>query len=515
MAATALAAETQFPYAAGTDSTGRAQAVSDAAGRVLIESPEFPRGLWVDLEGESGQALAGIQVEYRGRPDSLIALRCVDPSGLLQETLLWARPGGDPLRLLLRTRESEALPAGLAAIDWRIDPGAEELPVRPDLIGWEAVTAFLQERWQGRTGLAAVQVDSSTVAVDLDHPESATRLVDYLRDRVRRSLGEAGASFVQVHLSPYATREDLPLLEDSIVLTTSFVLVPGSELEEWVLTKVGGPGPVAWSEASALTALDLADRQIVDVSPLAVLIGLKYLGLWSNEIVDVSPLAALPSLERLRLGDNEIVDVSPLAALPSLERLQLGGNEIVDVHPLAALTDLERLGLAGNQISDVSSLAALTNLERLELRFNEIVDWSPLSYLTSLESLDLGYNKIVDLSPLSALTSLELLYLDYSGIVDLSPLSALSSLESLGLEGNGIVDLSPLSALTSLESLDLSGNGIADASPLSALTSLESLDLNGNGIADVSPLSALSSLESLYLDGNGIADASPLAALTA
>ena len=106
LAATAAAAQTEFPHAAGTDSSGRAQAVSDAAGRVLIESPEFPRGLWVDLVDEAGQELAGIQMEYEGSPDGLVAIWSADPSGLRQETLLWTRPGGDTLRLAVRLDNS-------------------------------------------------------------------------------------------------------------------------------------------------------------------------------------------------------------------------------------------------------------------------------------------------------------------------------------------------------------------------------------------------------------------------
>ena len=213
------------PFAGGTDSTGQAQAVSDAVGRVLIESPEFPRGLWVDLVDEGGRGLAGIQVVYQDEPDSLVAMWSVDPSGLQQETLLWTRQRGPFLSLMLKSSESAELPAGLTSIDWRIDPEAKELLVLqegPELIGPEAATALLQERWQGRTGRVAVQIDSTTaLAVDLDQPAPAERLVEYLGNRGRSSLGEEiaflVAFLVEVLLTTHTFDRDLALLEDSIV----------------------------------------------------------------------------------------------------------------------------------------------------------------------------------------------------------------------------------------------------------------------------------------------------------
>ena len=166
------------------------------------------------------------------------------------------------------------------------------------------VTAFLQERWWGRTGRVAVQIGSNTaLALDLAHAEPAARLVDYLQEKYRRSLGEVNALLFRVLLSPYAPGENLALLEDSMALTTSFVLVPGSELEKWVLTGLRrSRGPVPLSEASALTRLDLTRHQIVDVSPLVLLTGLESLGLSENRIVDVSPLASLSGLEHLEAG---------------------------------------------------------------------------------------------------------------------------------------------------------------------------------------------------------------------
>ena len=434
-----MAAQTEFPFAAGTDTTGRAKAVSDAAGRVMIESPEFPRGLWVDLTDEAGQALAGIQVEYQGRPDSLVVIWSVDPSGLRQETLLWRRPGGDPLRLALQAADPGHLPPGVAFIDWRIDPDGEKLlvlnPVEgPLLAGWGDLRAFLQERWMGRTGRVAVQVDSTTLAVDLAHPEPVDRLVGYLQDQSRRSLGEAQAPLVQTFLSPYAFDEDLALLKDSIVLIAYLVLVPGSELEQWVLGSLSrSSGPVTLSEAAALTRLDVPGRKIVDVSPLAALTNLEALNLRYNEIVDVSPLGVLARLEVLDLRRNQIADVSPLAALTSLKQLWLEDNEILDVSPLEALTGLELLALAGNPITDVSSLAALTSLQQLGLSENQIADLSPLAALTSLKWLTLNDSEIVDVGALAALTGLEGLVLAGNEIVDVGPLAALTGLKELGL----------------------------------------------------------------------------------
>ena len=544
----ATAAQPEFPYAAGTDAAGRAQAVSDAAGRVLVESPEFPRGLWVDLVDGAGKALEGIEVEYQGRADSLVVIWSVDPSGLRQETLLWKRPAGDPLRLTLKAADPAQLPAGLASIDWRIDPDGEGPlmldPVDgPLLAGWGDLRAFLQERWQGRTGRVAVQVDSTALAVDLAHPEAVDRFVDYFQDQSRRSLGEARAPLVQVLLSPYAFDRSLALLADSIVLNAYVVLVPGSELEQWALWSLSrSSGPVTLSEAAALTTLVARGRDIVDVGPLAALIGLRVLNLDSNEIVDVGPLAALIGLEVLNLRDNQIVDVGPLADLINLESLRLSHNEIVDVGPLAALTNLDSLDLQGNAIVDVGPLASLTDLESLDLGYyNEIVDVSPLVALTGLEELDLSGNDIVDVSPLASLASLERLDLQ-SNPVDLSSLATLTNLRELGLGWNQIVDVSPLAALTGLEKLDLSGNWIVDVSPLAALPSLKQLDLvhqygpddrptldmgslaaltgleglilTESELLDVGPLAALTSLKWLFLDRNYIADVTPLAALT-
>ena len=64
--ASAATAQTELFFATGVDSTGWAQAQSNADGHVLIESPQYPRGLWMHLVDEAGDALTGLQVEYQG-----------------------------------------------------------------------------------------------------------------------------------------------------------------------------------------------------------------------------------------------------------------------------------------------------------------------------------------------------------------------------------------------------------------------------------------------------------------
>ena len=479
------AAQMEFPYAAGTDSSGRAQAVSDAAGRVMIESPEFPRGLWVDMVDEAGHALPGIQVEYEGPPDSLVAIWSVDPSGLRQATLLWTRPGGDPIRLELKSGKPANLPLGLASIDWQIDPSVEALLESSRMVGWTAVEALLRERVQDQAGRVVLKLDDVGVIVDLEHPEAIETLVTYLQKAyqpVTAGLADSPIFSVSVYDGSHSLLREGTILHTSLfedeavenAIRRTFDRPQGRIALEEVTAIYRLPGNLLVSQGirsvaglehfTALSELQLSGNQIIDVSPLASLTKLHFLQLALNQVADVSPLAFLTKLEYLGLQDNRVVDVNPLASLPSLEWLELGGNEILDVSPLASLTSLERLHLESNQIADVSPLAPLINLGLLTLRHNEIVDVRPLAPLSNLSKLYLAHNQIVDLSPLATLTSLEFLDLEDNEIVDLSPLAHLPNLEILWLDNNQIQDLGPLVASTDqeLSVLSLEGNPLSD-----------------------------------------------------
>ena len=326
----AATAQTELFFATGVDSIGWAQAQSNADGHVLIESPQYPRGLWLYLVDEAGDALAGLQVEYQGRPDSLVAIRCVDPAREMRETLVWTWSEGDPLRLTLKPKEAANLPAEIASIDWQIDPSIVALlePVEEiQLIGWEAVAAFLWKRWHDRTGRVAVQLDTSTLAIGLDHPEDIETLVAHLQQAQQpagTSLGETIPIEVQVFEGNLDLREGVilyvPLFEDSIL--ERFVRQALGRLQGRLIPEDHRLKP---EEVAFLTELPTGDN----FTPIRSLVGLEH----------------LISLQWLTLYKNRITDITPLAQLKNLEILDLGYNQITDITPLTQLTNLERLGL--------------------------------------------------------------------------------------------------------------------------------------------------------------------------
>ena len=497
-------AQTELFFATGVDSTGRAQAQSNADGHVLIESPQYPRGLWLHLIDETGNALDGIRVEYQGQPDSLVTIHCVDPAGGLRETLVWTRPDGTPLRLTLKSKESADLPMGLASIDWRINPNAEfllEPIVETRLIGWTAVVAFLQERWQGQTGRIAVQFDTSTLAVEVDHPEAIEALVAHLQQAQQPAdvaLGEINSLEMQVFAGNLGLQEGVILLKVS--------LFDDSNLEEAVRQALGRV-----EEVSFLDSISAVDKSINSLAGIEYFAGLRSLDLKSNRIVDITPLNQLINLNRLYLGFNRIVDITPLNQLENLNWLDLDWNRIVDLDPLKQSNNLNRLWLSNNRIADITPLNQLINLRELSLHDNQIADITPLKRLTHLNRLYLSFNQIADITPLNQLKNLKELTLGYNRIVDLPPLNQLINLEAVWLSNNQIADITPLNQLTlvNLSGLILSNNQIVDITPLSQMTNLQWIYLDNNQITDLSPLVANTGLgksDNVFLRGNPLSD---------
>lgn len=163
---------------------------------------------------------------------------------------------------------------------------------------------------------------------------------------------------------------------------------------------------------------------------------LKTLVVANTEISDISPVNGLEKLTCLSLACNAIVDITPIAEMVGLERLYLGNNHIEDISPLNNLLNLERLSLRGNKIANITALEGMVAITDLSLERNQISDISVLMDLVNLRSLNISDNQITDILALSHVHSMKYLYMGCNTIEDLSPLMGMMDLEKLELDGN-------------------------------------------------------------------------------
>ena len=272
------------------------------------------------------------------------------------------------------------------------------------------------------------------------------------------------------------------LLLTSLFFTTalatedSFTLSAKAEQAIRSVLGLGANETITAQALKNLTALDLNDSDLDDLTFLSQASGLTDLNLEGNRISDITPLSGLKSLKVLRLSDNRVEDLHPLDGLSQLELLTLSTNFITDISPLSSLDHLQELYLADNRITDIGPLAHLGSLKTLHLDDNRISELPDMSAMVSLEYLFLAENRLSEVDPLSALRSLGELDLNNNSIKDILSLGALTWLRILSIENNRISNLEALSGLKGLEKIYLKGNPVEDLSPLSALRYLELID---------------------------------------
>ena len=88
-------------------------------------------------------------------------------------------------------------------------------------------------------------------------------------------------------------------------------------------------------------------KDVTDLSPLAGMKSLQWLGLANTQVSDLKPLAELTTLKGIILSNTQVTDLTPLAGLPALERLTLEETGVTDLTPLAGLMALENLFVRG------------------------------------------------------------------------------------------------------------------------------------------------------------------------
>ena len=267
-----------------------------------------------------------------------------------------------------------------------------------------------------------------------------------------------------------------------------------------------------------LTSLNLNGNNITDVSPLAELTGLEYIGLGDNpNLTDLSPLAGLTNMTEFNYYGTQVEDLSFMKDWTKMEYLNLNDVGEADLSVLSGLTNVRHLNFNGsdNVITDLSFMGHMTNLQEVYIwgQF-EALDLTPLAGLAKLTTLQIGSNGssygggVTHLEALSGMTNLTELRLDMGETVtSLDALSGLTKLRSLTLESYSsnnyytLEDISGLADMTELTELRLSLGDVKDLSPLKGLTKLQSLNLSGNFTTDdLSFLQGMTDLRELQIN---------------
>lgn len=161
-------------------------------------------------------------------------------------------------------------------------------------------------------------------------------------------------------------------------------------------------------------------------------------------IANLKGLEACRSLAALDLADNNIEDLTPIQGLKKIQTITLKKNKIKDIAPLAELTALQYIDIESNEVSDLKPLVKLENLRNLYADHNKISDLTPLTELKKMVSIYLKANQVTDLKPLAGLRWLERLDVSGNGLSDIGPLAELTEWRYLFLQNNKLTDLSVL-----------------------------------------------------------------------
>lgn len=210
----------------------------------------------------------------------------------------------------------------------------------------------------------------------------------------------------------------------------------------------------------------------LDLSPLAKMPQLNYLGLNINNIYNITPLQNLTNLTFLRLSENVVHDISPLSSLVNLQTLYLRDNNITDIEPLLSLTSLKEVYLDDNLLDTNADTPVMDNINTLKGR-NVAVDYDQQKYdiyypvkfrdrIFEQALLDLGVDKnnnhTIEHVEMASLTGA--IDLSNKGIIDLTGMELAYGISSLNVSGNNLDDFDGCFPLFNLDYLDISNNRI-------------------------------------------------------
>ena len=242
------------------------------------------------------------------------------------------------------------------------------------------------------------------------------------------------------------------------------------------------------AEMASVTALNISEKGLTDLSALKYFTGLQTLDCSRNSLteLDVSALTNLTSLD-CSFNSLTTLDVSALTKLTSLDCYR---NELTKLD-VSALTKLTSLYCYRNELTKLD-VSKLTGLTKLDCAYNQLTALD-VSNQTLLTDLDCSDNQLTAVN-VSALKSLEYFSCSDNQLKALD-VSKQTGLKELDCADNQLTALD-VSKLTDLTHLYCSGNQLK-AVNVSALKSLEYFSCAENQLTelDVSNLTHLTDLD--------------------
>ena len=246
--------------------------------------------------------------------------------------------------------------------------------------------------------------------------------------------------------------------------------------------------------------LDLSNRNITSVKPLARFTQLKKLVLTGNPISSLEGVENCSNLAELYINETGIKDLKSLEKLNSLQilhceklgleslegvsklvnliELDCSENLLKDIEPLKNMNLLEVLDISLNQeIESVEALRNKPNLKELSMRKMKVTDLSPISGSLNMTKLDFFSNEIGTLAPISRMKKLAELDCSFAKISSLQPLSGHTMLVNFNCAGNAIDNINVVKNFYALKRFNCSRTSVSDLSPIMTLRYLQRIDI--------------------------------------
>lgn len=288
--------------------------------------------------------------------------------------------------------------------------------------------------------------------------------------------------------------------------------------EEVIRYSVDKPyGDILFEDVKNLQVLDLAYKEIKDLSGLEYLVGLKKLGLYGIKVTDkelkiINTMYRLEELDLANCGITRIGEDS-LDQLKNLRELVLDENPGIQIEAKAFKnnTSLADMLIEDSGIYNLDFLKDVSGIKSVFARNNRINSIAGLANLSQINYIALSENQISDISPLKGKSLVTHLMMNNNPVVDISAVADMPLLNTLYIKNGRVKNISALSGLKKLEVVYLDNNFIEDVSAFRYKPVIRQITLANNNIRIVEPLKDLNTLKVLHLKGNPVTDISVLA----